>query len=41
MQLLTGAIEGVICLHAIALYRLSSLGEAAPGEAVEEESEAR
>jgi len=33
MQLLTGAIEGVIRLHAIALHRLSP-----PGEAVEEES---
>ena len=35
MQLLSGAIEGVIRLHAIALHRLSS-----PGEAVEEEASA-
>jgi len=37
MQLLTGAIEGVIRLHAIALHRLSSLDEPELEETVEEE----
>jgi hypothetical protein len=40
MTLLTGAIEGVIRLHAIALHRLSSLDEPEFGEAVEEEPSA-